>query len=439
MLKRSAALLCAMALLALCLPALSFADETVFSFSFSGAHINPLGAGSTAGRKSDLRRNADPPAFNDASQAAAYLRGRLAARETPVAYTLYVSGKVTEEAKVRAVIEGVWDEALDHTGEPAEGDYLRWQYGYAHWSVDGGYAPASDRTRLTVTYDPVSYYTSAVQEAQTETAADALLGEIITAGMSDAEKIRAIYAWVCDHVKYDYEHDDSYKLKYTAYAALTDNCSVCQGYALLIYRLLLACGIDNRVVVSENHAWNLVRLDGEYYYLDATMDAGNEIWEWFLIGEKTLKKQNTDGVHTVTSPFIDDYKTDTDPQDYYRITLTADRTLLWLGEDGADSAYMNVTVSDGDPYSGTYTWKMSHSGIVSLVPFGTDCRADALKAGKVTVTVIREDGKTASVKLTVRNRRDTPKTGDPADPVLYAALAMLLPAAAYRLRRRARR
>ncbi|MFR8181399.1 MAG: transglutaminase domain-containing protein [Dorea sp.] len=74
-------------------------------------------------------------------------------------------------------------------------------------------------------------------------------------------------------VSYDYTNldDDTYIQKYTAYAALIDKTAVCQGYASLLYRMVLDAGVDARVISGDAggpHAWNIVRLNGKYYNLD---------------------------------------------------------------------------------------------------------------------------------------------------------------------------
>ena len=50
--------------------------------------------------------------------------------------------------------------------------------------------------------------------------------------------------------------------------------TVCQGYACAVQYLLEQLGIQSVIVsgtaLGDAHAWNLIRLDGEYYYMDAT-------------------------------------------------------------------------------------------------------------------------------------------------------------------------
>lgn len=64
-------------------------------------------------------------------------------------------------------------------------------------------------------------------------------------GKNDYENTKAIYDYLCQNITYgnDNLNDDTYLLKYTAYAALINKTAVCQGYAVLLYRLLLEEGI----------------------------------------------------------------------------------------------------------------------------------------------------------------------------------------------------
>ena len=90
-----------------------------------------------------------------------------------------------------------------------------------------------------ITY-AVSYYTTAAQEQSVTAKVNAVLAGLPLAGKTDYEKIRIVYDYICQNVTYDHANlnNDAYKLKYTAYAALINKTAVCQGFALLFYRMM---------------------------------------------------------------------------------------------------------------------------------------------------------------------------------------------------------
>lgn len=103
-------------------------------------------------------------------------------------------------------------------------------------------------------------------------------------GKSDYEKFKAITYWIVSNVKYDNYYalkDNSSMTPGTKYphdmtGAVLDGYAVCDGYAGLFYYMANAVGLsalyedgianDNR----DGHAWNLVQIDGIYYYADPT-------------------------------------------------------------------------------------------------------------------------------------------------------------------------
>ncbi|NJL60259.1 MAG: hypothetical protein HC887_12140 [Desulfobacteraceae bacterium] len=93
------------------------------------------------------------------------------------------------------------------------------------------------------------------------------MGEIITSGMNDEQKVKAVHDWVVKNVQYD-----TSLVRHSAYEGLYSKTTVCQGYALLMFRMLKDSGINGRIVSGGNHAWNLLYLCGNYYHLDATWD-----------------------------------------------------------------------------------------------------------------------------------------------------------------------
>lgn len=87
---------------------------------------------------------------------------------------------------------------------------------------------------------------------------------------SDYERTEFLYKKLIDEVGYDLEAENNQNIL----SVFLGGRTVCQGYACAVQYLLQQAGIRCAIVTGtargEAHAWNLVRLDGEYYYLDVT-------------------------------------------------------------------------------------------------------------------------------------------------------------------------
>lgn len=155
----------------------------------------------------------------------------------------------------------------------------------------------------------------------------ALLQEIITPSMSEYEKVRAIHDYLVIHVDYDYDNLAAGTLPdtaFTAEGALLLHSAVCEGYAKAFSLLCDQSGIENILVYGtaddgtgvQTHAWNQVRVDGEWYNIDVTWDdplmngeqvtdGSNLIYDYFLVPDLTLLGNHTaritDPVQTCTS------------------------------------------------------------------------------------------------------------------------------------------
>ncbi len=88
-------------------------------------------------------------------------------------------------------------------------------------------------------------------------------------GMSEYEISLLLHDAVVKHVDYKAGSVNDH----SAYGALIEKQSVCEGYAELYQYLLYLCGIQSHAVTGDAggpHMWNLVRIDGEYYMSDPT-------------------------------------------------------------------------------------------------------------------------------------------------------------------------
>lgn len=86
--------------------------------------------------------------------------------------------------------------------------------------------------------------------------------------MGIEERIKAICKYVVGSIEYDITLSTASNKQPLEYAL--NNEGVCISYAYLTTSLLSEAGITSYLVTSSNHAWNLVELNGEYYYIDTT-------------------------------------------------------------------------------------------------------------------------------------------------------------------------
>ena len=95
-------------------------------------------------------------------------------------------------------------------------------------------------------------------------------------GMTDYEKMVYFHDYLVTHTVYGFLSGDKEELSYTAAGSLLYGTSVCNGYAEAMELLLMCSGIDTYMVVGtadgESHAWNIVKLNGEWYHVDVTWD-----------------------------------------------------------------------------------------------------------------------------------------------------------------------
>ncbi|MFP4090707.1 MAG: transglutaminase domain-containing protein [Cyclobacteriaceae bacterium] len=122
---------------------------------------------------------------------------------------------------------------------------------------------------------------------------DKLTAYLIKPAANEREKVRAFYVWISQNISYDVDLFRRYRpgvsLQITPADVLKQKKAVCQGYSDLLKAMCEIAGIEARVIPgyskgfgnqnrtdfsNADHAWNAVRIGGEWQLIDATWGAG---------------------------------------------------------------------------------------------------------------------------------------------------------------------
>ena len=253
-----------------------------------------------------------------------------------------------------------------------EGDALK--YGGVGYSVST--TSYSGAARVTYTYY-MNYYTTAEQEKQLTSAVTSALASLNLDGKTEAEKVVAIHNYICDHVDYDYDglSDSSNTVKYTAYGALCNGKAVCNGYAVLFYRMCKEAGLSVRIISGTanggSHAWNIVKVGDVYYAVDSTWDGqdAQTLDQYLLKSEKDFSADHTRSAEYTTEEFNDAYPMALNS--YYEKTFN-------------DSLNLDNPQYDNVALDGTTVATVSFSKPKILIYFSTQCGYSQATIGEIS-------------------------------------------------------
>ena len=168
-------------------------------------------------------------------------------------------------------------------------------------SLSGGYTYWTSGSSITKIQ--FTYLTNAKEEQQElDAALQKVKSKIDTSGMSDEEIVLAYHEYLTSTVAYAYEDYFNGTIAanhgYDMYGALVKHSCVCQGYAETMFYLLREAGLSCAIASSGNinHAWNIVKIHGKWYHIDATWDdpvwdmPGRSYHDYFLVSFDTMNK-----------------------------------------------------------------------------------------------------------------------------------------------------
>ena len=250
-------------------------------------------------------KSAAPTVYENTEAAGAALKRGLLQRQADIRVRLK-SSLAPSAGNWESLCAKTFETAVRHSGAPEEGDYLRYACGGYHCVGSAAALNESGLYLYSFLYSPLCF-TSLQQETELNARIEDILNRLILPGMSDEQKIRAVYGYLCDQVRFE---DSGGPLRFTAYDALVKGKAACQGVAAAFYRLCLELGLDTRVVFSRSlsQAWNIVRADGRHYYaLDAAWDAGKSRadWQYYLKGRVSWQEKRALGDPFENGAFAD--------------------------------------------------------------------------------------------------------------------------------------
>lgn len=128
---------------------------------------------------------------------------------------------------------------------------------------------------------------------------------LIPEDAGDYEKVRIVYTYVIEHTQYQTGEDDQ-----SIAGVFWKKSAVCAGYAgavqYLLERLDIPCiYVDGSTKGStEGHAWDIVKIGQEYYYVDAT----NGDQPDFLNGDAAQLEEHKTIIYDYLCPFPEEYE-----------------------------------------------------------------------------------------------------------------------------------
>ena len=134
-------------------------------------------------------------------------------------------------------------------------------------------------------------------------------------GDSEFDTVLNVHDYLLENFEYDPLKE---KGNHTDIEGFRDGVMVCTGYSLAAYAILNEAGVATRVVTGyggpgesddNNHMWNLVRVDGNWYNMDATWDDGQrkKVYKYFLKSDADfpehirLKSYSNPGITAIIS------------------------------------------------------------------------------------------------------------------------------------------
>ena len=241
------------------------------------------------------------PAYNNQLQTTASLDtsvyyGRSAlAKMSNAKVLLYAYDQIAAGVEASSESITIYDGVNAITKAELKMAYDAYYYDYSqHFWLGNSYSIGSNS--VTATRILPSYTMSGAELTAARQKFDGAVDEIlagITEDMTEYEKELYLHDTIAAMAYYD-EGTNAHN----AYGALVEGVAVCEGYAEALQCLLHRVGIQSHIVTGYAggpHAWNLVRIDGQYYHVDLTWnDQDTNLYHaYFNLTDAMIQKDHT--------------------------------------------------------------------------------------------------------------------------------------------------
>ncbi len=139
--------------------------------------------------------------------------------------------------------------------------------------------------------------------------------------MTALEKVKYTHDYITSNAEYAYEADgvtpSSSVSAHNIIGIIDEKKGVCESYAKLFTYLLKNIGIQALTVggkgftstsgpEGEAHAWNYVKIAGEYYSFDVTWDDSTDSYDYYGMSYNSLTygRKSTNGRHSAYESYI---------------------------------------------------------------------------------------------------------------------------------------
>lgn len=235
---------------------------------------------------------------NDSKELSNIVREQMLARNMifTVNYTGDMPDNVLNTNTFKTFLDSVF--AYDDPKTSNDYDYLRISWTSSKLTI----ITAGKTTQYEFSF---GYLTSGSEESIVDTKVDEILKTLNVSDLDNYSKIVAVNSFIIKNVSYDNKMKNK-----SAYTALTKGSTICRGYVLLAYKMLVTLDVPVRVITGtgngQAHTWLIVKINDYWYNLDITWNDTTHSDSFFLKCDKDFYMHKEDDCFK-TDSFIKSY------------------------------------------------------------------------------------------------------------------------------------